>query len=223
MTDMQNTDRVSEEYAAAILCGGRSMRMGQDKATMRIGGIRLADRLLREFAPCGEVLLSVRDDAQAEQIRNGFSESRDGMLQGRMPEGLLFIRDEIRDRGPLAGMAASLRHCRKDWLFVTAVDLPYMDKAFADGLLQAAGDQADLTAVDAVVPVDENGRLQALCAFYHKSSLPQIEACLLSGRSRVRTCLETMRILRIPAGLLENGTEKLLNVNTAADLPASLC
>ena len=233
MTDMQNKDRSSEEYAAAILCGGKSIRMGQDKATMRLGGVRLADRLIREFAPCGEVLLSVRDDAQAEQIRRGFPEERDGAAGSWVPEELRFVRDEIRDRGPLAGIAASLKHCRRDWLFVTAVDLPYMDKAFADGLLQAGRDPAglpaqsaaglaDLPAFDVIVPCDEKGRQQGLSAFYSKRSLPYIEACLLSGSGRVRTCLETMRVLQIPAGRLENGMGKLQNMNTAADIPADL-
>ena len=99
---MQNKDRSSEEYAAAILCGGKSIRMGQDKATMLLGGVRLADRLIREFAPCGEVLLSVRDDTQAEQIRCGFRGTGTDLpgVGCRKNSGLSGMRSETEVRWP---------------------------------------------------------------------------------------------------------------------------
>ena len=206
------------DYTVAILCGGKSTRMGQDKATMLLNDIRLVDRLIQEFAFCGEILLSVRNRLQAEEIANGIS-----------TQACRYVLDEIPDAGPLAGMAAALKKCRTEWLFITAVDMPLMDRIFAEELLLYA-ERASITGnaesaqgvsyentigrhYDAIVPLDARERPQMLSAFYRKSALSQMECCLTEGKRKVRSCLEGLRVCRVPTAGIQDAEKKLINVN----------
>ncbi len=206
------------DYTVAILCGGKSTRMGQDKATMLLDNIRLVDRLIREFSFCGEILLSVRNRLQAEEIANG-----------SLRQICKCVLDEIPDAGPLAGMAAVLKECRTEWLFITAVDMPFMDRTFAEELLlyaeqvfkhgKAESEQRTIYAstadryYDAIVPIDAQGRPQVLSAFYRKSALRQIESSLLAGEHKARNILEELRVCEVPSSSLQGAEKKLVNVN----------
>ena len=210
----------SFDYTVAVLCGGKSTRMGQDKATMLLENIRLVDRLIREFAYCGEILLSVRNRLQAEEIANGSSPQ---VCKCKC------VLDEIPDAGPLAGMAAVLKECRTEWLFITAVDMPFMDRTFAEELLlnaeqafkpgKAESEQRIMYAgtadryYDVIVPIDAQGRPQVLSAFYRKSALRQIESSLLVGEYKARNILEELRVFEVPSSSLQGAEKKLINVN----------
>ena len=196
------------KYSVSILCGGHSSRMGQDKAEMKMqaGGKRMADRLLDAFAGCDEILLSVRDEKQLSDLET------------------VRVTDPVRDAGPLAGIVASLRACREDWLFVTAVDMPYMDRKFAEDLLAVSGKQADAcfspagAGADAIVPVRPDGHVQPLSAFYNKSALPVLEACLAGEIRSLWKCLQKIRTVRVPVSLIPDSERKLVNLNRPEDL-----
>ena len=209
------------EYTAAILCGGKSTRMGRDKATMRVGEERLADRLIREFLPCGEVLLSVRDEAQGRELfADGNSAGKEGSSEitagNPNPAKLRFVEDEIREAGPLAGIAACLRESRQELLFVTAVDMPYMDRQFAEELL-ALGSKEE-QPWDALLPVDAEGRLQGLCGFYRKTALPAVQESLAAGEHKVRAALEKLNVKTVEVNRITEGEKKIRNWNRVEDV-----
>ena len=201
-----------ETYGVSILCGGKSSRMGQDKALLPFRGERHADRMIREFAGCGEILLSVRDEEQlADRGPLASPAAKD------LPAGCCVrVKDTTAGIGPLAGIGASLEVCRSGLLFVTAVDMPYMDRVFADELLRRAGD-AGKTA-DAVITGDEYGRLQPLCAFYRKTCLPSIRESIEKGEYRLRSWLENISVCTVPIQFMTNGKRKLTNLNDRMDL-----
>ena len=89
----------------------------------------MADRLLAAFSGCGEILLSVRDEDQLSDLVSGRDEHPEEEYRH-----ILRVTDPVWNAGPLAGITASLRACREEWLFVTAVDMPYMDREFAEEL-----------------------------------------------------------------------------------------
>lgn len=220
-------------YGVAILCGGRSSRMGQDKAEMRIqaGGPRMVDCLLAAFSGCDEILLSVRDEKQLADH-----------------SGIIRVADSVSGAGPLAGIAASLRACRNGLLFVTAVDMPCMDRAFAEELLSTveankidqkdkykqekqnrradpvrdadSGENGEKMSVDwdVLVPVDPDGRLHPLCAFYRKSALPVLEESLRDGEYSLWRVFQKLRVRRVPAETLEDSARKLMNLNRPEDV-----
>ena len=147
-------------FSTAILCGGLSRRMGEDKASLNWKGMPLARY-------------------KWEQFRIRKITGRDADAVADVPAGC----------GPLGGLRTSLQHCRQDYLFVTAVDMPYSDPGIAEELMNRmtspsetgpAQNGSDRTW-DAVVPVTPDGKEHPLCAVYAKSCLPVLEKQLASG------------------------------------------
>jgi molybdopterin-guanine dinucleotide biosynthesis protein A len=133
-------DPVPAVPLGAILAGGRSQRMGTDKALVRVGGVPMVERVaaaLRRAA--GEVLIIGRSEPLA-----GISSVPD-------------VRPG-RPRGPLPGLAAALRHAVERPVLLVAVDQPLVRSATLQRLAALVDDRP-------VVPVDRGVR-QTTCAAY---------------------------------------------------------
>lgn len=145
-----------------VLCGGKSSRMGTDKALVEIDGQSLLTRVSARLTHvCDEIL-----------VASG--------IPGRM--GPLPYR-EIEDAGvpgPLGGIVAGLRASNNDLVAVVAVDMPLCDPR----LLRALAGLAATTR--AIVPRDEAG-LQPLHAVYRKDAAADL---LRSGPSVIDAVLE---------------------------------
>lgn len=94
-----------------VLAGGKSSRMGSDKALLRIGGrpmVEIAVEKLREF--CAEVsIVGNRDD-----------------LSRFAP----VVYEERMDCGPAAGIEAGLKSCEQPWAMFLPVDVPLLPVEF---------------------------------------------------------------------------------------------
>lgn len=90
------------ELSVLVLCGGKSSRMGRDKALLELAGETLLERTIRLGKALG-----------ARQV-----------LVSRNQPG--FIQDQIKDAGPMAGISAALAHCDNRWLLVLPVDMPLL-------------------------------------------------------------------------------------------------
>jgi molybdopterin-guanine dinucleotide biosynthesis protein A len=145
-----------------VLAGGRSTRMGTDKAALvHPDGRPLARRtfdLLVE-AGCAEVTLSLRHD---QSMPTGF-ENRAQIAVVRDPEG--------QSAGPLAGIVAAMSlHPDADWL-VLACDLPRLDLATLRHLI--ASKRPDETFLSYRSEFD--GLPEPLCALYAPAALPLLQ------------------------------------------------
>jgi molybdopterin-guanine dinucleotide biosynthesis protein A len=135
---------------AYILIGGRSHRLGRDKASALLGGATLAQRAYRtvsEALPASRIAFVAGYETQfaIEAIAAG----------GR------FIFDLITDRGPLGGLHAALADAQTPWIFVLACDYPFVTLDLVRSIAkQISNDHG------AAVPMQQDGRLQPLCAFY---------------------------------------------------------
>lgn len=107
--------------------------------------------------------------------------------------------------GPLSGIEAALREGGAEWSLVLACDMPGVNAPFLNELLAGVGPD-----VDAVVAIDEAGRIEPLCAVYGAQALPVVQRALKSGSFAVRDVLASLRLRRltVPAGRL------VRNVNT---------
>ncbi len=206
-----------------ILCGGKSSRMGADKATLSIGGRTFLEHLVQEFAGDGEkILLSVGDKGRYEDL-----------LQ-EMHSQVTFVEDQYKDCGPLGGLHAickELCDCSHGQVlqddeeiqnavrgfWVTTVDLPLADQGLKDELESYFSE-----GIDAVIPVEEDGRLHPLCAVYRTSMMDKIEKHLQAGNYRVQSLLRELRVCYVPVQKLTGGSRKLRNVNTPEDYQALL-
>ncbi len=135
-------------FSAVILAGGKSSRMGRDKAWLEVDGLRLLDRQIALVRAAGavEVLISGRTDADYA----GF--------------GVAVLHDQFAGAGPLAGVERALATARSSLLLVLAVDLAAMTVGMLRQL--AAGCAMGIGVIPRV-----QGNLEPLAAIYPKSAL----------------------------------------------------
>jgi molybdenum cofactor guanylyltransferase len=174
--------------AGYVLAGGRSSRMGRDKALLPFRGGALADSIARAVAQAaGSVVIVGRDELA----------------------GHLVIPDLYPGEGPLGGIVTALRHTRAHWNLIAACDMPGLSPGFLAELLDAAED-AD---VDALVPVGPSGIPEPLCAVYHRRALQAIGEAFEQGVRKVTGALEGLEAVPYPVAEMA----QFQNVNTPED------
>lgn len=183
-----------------ILAGGRSRRMGQDKATLTAGDETMLERLMHRLRPVVDEVI----------VAGGASPSP--------MAGATVVADAYPDAGPLAGMHAGFltASCARAW--VVACDLPDVEPALGRWLLRAG------TGVDAVVP-RLGGEPQGVCATYDVSLASRLEGLLASGKRRVTDLLDVCAVRYVEAAELQAVDPELRsfrNLNTPADYAAWL-
>ena len=171
-----------------MLAGGRSSRLGRDKALLEIGGRSLLERVaeaVREAA--GSVTLVGNPE-----------------LYGRL--GYEVIPDPVAGAGPLAGIAAALERSRAEWNLVVACDLPEITAGFLSALLYRAA----ASPADCCLPAGPSGLPEPLCAAYRKRCLPAIRSALDRGVRKVTEGLAglALELWKIP------DISPLRNINT---------
>src|ERR1700733_7227794 len=147
--------------AGCLLAGGKSSRMGENKAFVSFHGQTLLDRALAALrAVCGEVTI-VGDPAI-------FGE------HGPV------VPDLFPGCGPLGGIHAALAQSSFDLNILLAVDMPFVSAELLRFLLR----EAENDASSALVTVPRTGRgLQPLCAVYRRGFAAVAEVALKAGTS----------------------------------------
>jgi molybdopterin-guanine dinucleotide biosynthesis protein A len=149
------------ELTAFVLAGGRSSRMGTEKALLKLDGETLLARALalaRDVAP---------------DVRIVGSKSKFGQFAP-------VVEDIYPDQGPLAGIHAALNVTPSQLNLVLAVDLPFLEKKFLEYLV------AEAHSTRAVVTVPRaSGGYQPLCAVYHRDFGRLAETALASGQNKI--------------------------------------
>lgn len=189
--------------AGILLAGGRSRRMGRDKALLPLPGterLTFVEHLSTMLtACCSEVVLVARDAEQAAEY--AFAD-------------IQTITDEAPDIGPLMGLYSGLRAITASHALVIAVDMPFVQPAVVRLLLSQPQDDALL------VPV-VNGFHQVLLAVYPRSILPAVEERLRAGRRDPRSLLAVARVRSIDEAQLRAVDPQLrsfVNINTPEEL-----
>ena len=147
-------------FSAVILAGGKSSRMGLDKALLEIGGQSLLARqimLVRDVGAC-EVFISGREDVDYSAF------------------GCRVLVDKFTDAGPLAGIEHALDVCTTPLVLVLAVDMPAMNAPMLRKLI------AGCDGVLGVIPRTKNG-IEPLAAIYPKAARDKLRFELQQGRA----------------------------------------
>lgn len=159
-------------FSLAIIAGGKSRRMGRDKAFIEVGGKTLVERVIAASADLG----------QAET-----------MLIANQPDdyrrfGLPIHRDILPNKGPLGGIYTALTKAKSDWVLALACDMPFVNRDLLRHMIEQTDDAADI-----VVPrVD--GYPQGLHALYRRTCLKPIERQLEADRLKIIRFYEQMRV-----------------------------
>jgi len=183
------------EIEGFILAGGSSSRMGRDKAQLRIAEQTFSERIAAELL--------------------GFTD-RVTMIGGaKVPENLSAAKDVFNGIGALGGLHGALSACKADWALVVACDLPFVTSELFEKLAATRNDS------EAVVPVQQDGRPQPLCALYRKSPCLEVATSLIEvGKRRPLDLLDRVKTRWIPFAELKplnHATEFFVNINTPED------
>jgi molybdopterin-guanine dinucleotide biosynthesis protein A len=181
------------QVEAAILTGGKSSRMGLDKAFLEIAGMPILQRTANLLAPLVAGITLVTSAASANARAAGNPPNPMDGLQGYARFGLPTCADRWPGAGPLGGIATALGSARAPWCLILACDLPYLT---ADWLAYLLG-KTDESVADAIVPETSHG-LEPLCGVYRTSSTPAITAALESGLRKVTDAFENLSLERVP-------------------------
>ncbi len=104
-----------------VLCGGRSTRMGRDKATLPFGDEVMLQRVVRLLAPLVDEIVVV---------------GRAGQTMPLLPESVRIVHDEVEGQGPLGGLGPGLAATTADAVYVTGCDVPFLEPAVVELLFE---------------------------------------------------------------------------------------
>lgn len=176
--------------ACVVLAGGRSRRMGQDKALLKLPNgqsllsrtVEVGRRLCLASAECGvdEETLQ-RSAAETQQVSAIVVTPWPERYQPLFSAPVDWIED-TQEAGPLAGFAQAWPKIQSDWCLLLACDLPNLDV----GILSKWWQWLETLAFEASFQaslVRREGRWEPLCGFYHRSCLESLERHLEEGNS----------------------------------------
>jgi len=187
---------IFNQFEGFVLAGGKSSRMKTDKAFLEFGGETFLSRAVRTLSPVC--------DGRTKIILNP-NQTAPGIYE--------CVYDVFTERGALGGIHAALENCRSEWAIILAVDLPFVSSAAIGRLKQIALESSEFSAV---VPIQNDGRLQPLCAVYRAADcLPKLEDLLSrTASASVRDFLELVPTRRVQQNELTDGSADLFfNVN----------
>jgi molybdenum cofactor guanylyltransferase len=207
MVNLAAAEGVTMKTGAIVLCGGKSSRMGRDKATLPFGSEVMLQRVVR--------LLS--DVVQQTQI---VVVAASGQPLPELPLGVSVTHDEQSERGPLQGLAAGLKamNGRADAVYVTSCDVPLLVPDFVRRMFDLLGSD------DIAVPRDGEHH-HPLAAVYRTTVLPHVERLLSADKLRPRFLFDEVRSREIPVENLRTVDPRLatlVNLNTPEDYQAAL-
>ena len=194
---------MKESFSGYILAGGKSSRMGKDKALLEINGKTFLENATDALRPsCSSIKIVLN------RLQHHFIE--------KIPAEIPYIFDHFENRGALGGIHAALQNCETEFAIILAVDLPFVSREAIEKLCKVALNSKDFAAI---VPRQNDRRLQPLCAIYRvRDCLPKIEDLLKKNESAsVRDFLEKVPTKFIEASFLSNDENLFFNVNQPSD------
>ena len=152
-----------QSVTGVVLAGGKSSRMGRNKALLPFGAGTLLESVIAKVQTVFErVVLSVHEEGAYPQIT--------------LPQ----VADRYPETGPM-GAIASLLDAGESRIFCVACDMPFLNASLIEYL-------CSFTDCDAVVPV-WRGRMESLHALYSDALLPAFQALLRENRFKVADAL----------------------------------
>lgn len=172
-----------------ILAGGRSRRLGRNKALVEIAGTTVIERILAAV-PKGHAVKIITDATHLF----------DFLPVAKMP-------DRIPGLGPIGGLHAGLSDTDTPYAFFLPCDLPLISTPLIERLMGEPGD------ADVVCYRTPRG-VEPLCALYARRCLSTIEEHIQRGEYSLQRLLEALQVKMLPS--VEE--EALFNLNTPKDL-----
>ena len=185
--------------SVAIQAGGRSRRMGQDKALLPFLGKPLITRVIHRVASLGDELLITTNNPE-------------DYLIFKVP----LYRDVLPENGALGGLYTALSVSRFPIVIVVACDMPFVSAE----ILSMSMDMLQANNADVVIPKTENGYEPFHAVYRRETCLPAIKSAIESGEKRLISWFSEANILPIhESELLVHDPQRIafINLNTKQD------
>lgn len=156
-----------------IAAGGRSSRMGTDKAWLEIGGRAMIEHVIAALLP----------------VTTGVSVIANSHEYSRL--GLPVFADANSGIGPLEAIRTSLANARAPRVALVGCDLPFVTPELFRLLLEVKGDH------QAIIPTGRDERLEPLCAVYSVDALDCVAELIARGERKVSKLFDLVPTRRV--------------------------
>ena len=181
-----------QNVEAFLLAGGKSSRMGRDKALLEFSGAPMIQHTADILTGIVIKTTLVISASQSGNSDNPNDTNRYSNF------GLPTLVDSWPSFGPLGGIATALANAQSKWCLILACDMPFLSKEWLTFLIDRSV-QSETNAplkIDAIVPETKRG-LEALCAIYRASCAPILATALNRGVRKVTDAISVLNLHRI--------------------------
>lgn len=170
----------------SILAGGRSRRMGTDKALVDFRGEPLVRRVVdRALTISARVSLVLHREQLADQGYRALAEQT----------GVRLLADDYDHRGPLGGLSTALRH-HAEWpaVLVLSCDMPCLTAELLEMLVLRHA----ASAAEATIAMTADGVRQPLPGVYATSLIKLVSGLLAADQLRFDQLFGLVRTTIVP-------------------------
>ncbi|MGL6217438.1 MAG: molybdenum cofactor guanylyltransferase [Lacrimispora sphenoides] len=192
----ESADKKIENVTAAILCGGKSRRMGFDKAFLMEDEHYLLLQTAGRLQSLFEQVVLVSNTKAKFVGRTDFTEFR-------------ILEDHYMEKGPMGGISTVLEQAQTEYVFIMACDMPLPDIGLIGRMYRKLEEEQ-------VLVCSHQGKLEPLLAFYHKSCLPVFKKQMEIGELKPRSAFTALNV-----GLYclsDTEINAIVNLNTPEDV-----
>jgi len=184
------------DVTSFITAGGRSSRMGTDKAWLDVGGRAMIEHVIAALEPVTQRVAIIANSSNYARL------------------GFPVYADTNSGIGPLEAIRTALANAVTSQVILVGCDLPFVTSELFKLLLRLSGNY------HATVPVSSDGRLEPLCGVYRVEALPVVSKLIACGGRKVSVLFD-----RVPTRLvafaelshLPNSHRFFENINTPED------
>lgn len=186
----------AKDISAVVLAGGKSSRMGQNKALLKLGDKTMIESVIDNLRPLFNEIILVTNHPE----------------EYTMLEDIRFIRDKmiLEERNSLVGIYSALIEAHKKHVFVVPCDMPFLNQDLIRYMINESGEE------DVLIPFIKE-HYQPLHAIYGEGCIEPIEKMLKKRNYRIKDFFQEVYIKTIDEEVISRFSEDLrcfINVNT---------
>ncbi|MER3587382.1 MAG: molybdenum cofactor guanylyltransferase [Mastigocladus sp. ERB_26_1] len=180
----------NDQLTAIVLAGGKSRRMGRDKALIPIEDVPMLQRICQIAETCAEQVYIVTP--WPERYQHLLLPKSQFIQELPLPDE---TGNESKTHGPLVGFAQGLTQVKTDWVLLLACDLPKLRVEVLQGWISRL-QQVPEEAIAALVY--RNNRWEPLCGFYRRRCLPELNKYIEQGGRSFQEWLKQYPVQVLP-------------------------
>lgn len=158
----------SKEITAIILAGGKSSRMNEDKGLVYFNGKILVEHVIESVKKLTANIIIITANAAYKQF------------------GYPCLEDEMKDKGPLAGILTGLVNSSTQKNLFVGCDMPFLSENLLSGLINNSGDED-------VLLTEHLGKAEPLCSIYNRSCITHLRSQLEQNQLKITNAFEGLK------------------------------